>query len=101
VIAALPLRSCAIDGEAIVCDDNGLAVFDLLRYRRRDQAVTLCAFDLLEVDGRDMRREAIEQRKSALAGLLGREQDGARPARYGEPRRFDRMPSHPSAQACW
>jgi bifunctional non-homologous end joining protein LigD len=30
-IEALPIRSCVIDGEAIVCDDNGLAVFDLIR----------------------------------------------------------------------
>jgi bifunctional non-homologous end joining protein LigD len=36
----------------------------------------LCAFDLLELDGRDMRREAIEHRKAALAKLLGRTQDG-------------------------
>jgi ATP-dependent DNA ligase len=30
-IAALPVRSCVIDVEAIVCDDGGLAVFDLVR----------------------------------------------------------------------
>ena len=30
-IEALPIRSCVIDGEAIVCDDSGLAVFDLIR----------------------------------------------------------------------
>jgi ATP dependent DNA ligase domain len=30
-IEALPVRSCVVDGEAIVCDDNGLAVFDLVR----------------------------------------------------------------------
>jgi ATP-dependent DNA ligase len=29
-VAALPVRSCFIDGEAIVCDDSGLAVFELL-----------------------------------------------------------------------
>jgi bifunctional non-homologous end joining protein LigD len=29
-IEALPLKSCVIDGEAIVCDDNGLAVFGRL-----------------------------------------------------------------------
>jgi ATP-dependent DNA ligase len=27
----LPVRSCLIDGEAIVCDQNGLAVFELIR----------------------------------------------------------------------
>jgi bifunctional non-homologous end joining protein LigD len=30
-IAALPARSCLIDGEAIVTDQKGLAVFDLIR----------------------------------------------------------------------
>src|SRR6516225_6330709 len=30
-VSALPARSCLIDGEAIVCDENGLAVFDLIR----------------------------------------------------------------------
>jgi bifunctional non-homologous end joining protein LigD len=62
--------------EAISCDDNGLAVFDLLRYRRRDQGVTLRAFDLLELDGRDMHWEAIEHRKATLAKLLGGAYDG-------------------------
>ena len=33
-VAALPGRSCFIDGEAIVCDDKGLAVFELIRRAR-------------------------------------------------------------------
>jgi len=32
-VAKLPVRSCMIDDEAIVCDANGLAVFKLLRRR--------------------------------------------------------------------
>jgi hypothetical protein len=28
---ALKVRSCLIDGEAMACDDNGLAVFELVR----------------------------------------------------------------------
>jgi bifunctional non-homologous end joining protein LigD len=75
-IGALPVRSCIIDGEAIVCDANGLAVFDLLRYRRQEHAVALCAFDLLELGGHDIRRTPLEQRKAALAKLLGGAQDG-------------------------
>ena len=43
-IATLPARSCVIDGEAIAVDMNGLSVFDLIRYRRQDHAVLLCAF---------------------------------------------------------
>ena len=75
-IAALPARSCVVDGEAIAVDDNGLSVFDLIRYRRQDHAVTLCAFDLLELDGVDLRREPIEVRKRTLRGLLRRAHPG-------------------------
>jgi ATP-dependent DNA ligase len=75
-ITALPARSCVIDGEAIACDESGLAVFDLIRYRRQDHAVTLCAFDLLELDGEDLRRRPIEERKRALKRLLRRKHPG-------------------------
>ena len=30
-LTVLPVRSCLIDDEAVVCDENGLAVFDLIR----------------------------------------------------------------------
>ena len=43
-VAALPVRSCVIDGEAIVVNRAGLSVFDLLRYRQHDHAAVLCAF---------------------------------------------------------
>ncbi len=75
-IAALPARSCIVDSEAIACDANGLSVFDLLRCRRQDDAVTLCAFDLLELDGDDLRQEPIEVRKRTLSRLLRRKHAG-------------------------
>src|SRR5690349_6505910 len=59
-----------IDGEAVACDRNGLPSFDRLRYRRQDGRVFLYAFDLLELNGRDMRREPLEVRKRALAAVL-------------------------------
>ena len=68
--AALPARSCLIDGEAIVCDENGLAVFDLIRGHGSKTSAVLCAFDLLELDGRDLRRRPIEERKALLTKLL-------------------------------
>jgi bifunctional non-homologous end joining protein LigD len=58
-----------IDGEAIVAEQNGPAVFDLIR-GHRPTAAFLCAFDLLELDGEDLRREPIETRKSGLKSLL-------------------------------
>jgi bifunctional non-homologous end joining protein LigD len=59
-VAALPVPSCLIDGEAIVSDDDGLAIFDRIRGHGTLASATLCAFDLLQVDGRDLRREPRE-----------------------------------------
>jgi hypothetical protein len=42
------------------CDANGLADFQLLRWRKRDDPAIFCAFDLIEVAGRDLRDEPIE-----------------------------------------
>jgi bifunctional non-homologous end joining protein LigD len=75
-VSKLKVRSCFIDGEAIVVDEHGLSAFDLIRSWRHDHAAVLCAFDLVELDGKDLRRVPIEQRKQALAGLLRRERDG-------------------------
>jgi bifunctional non-homologous end joining protein LigD len=46
-------------------------LFLAARPRRR-----VCAFDVLELDGKDLRREPLEERKHALANLLYREHDG-------------------------
>jgi hypothetical protein len=51
-VGKLPVRSCLIDGEAMVCDQNGLAVFDLIRGYGSKASAVLCAFDLLELDGK-------------------------------------------------
>jgi bifunctional non-homologous end joining protein LigD len=48
-MTALPARSCLIDGEAIVCNERGLAVFDLIRQYGHDADAVLCAFDLLNL----------------------------------------------------
>jgi bifunctional non-homologous end joining protein LigD len=69
-VGKLPVRSCLIDGEAIVCDENGLAVFDLIRRHGAGERAVLSAFDLLELDGKDLRRRPIETRKAVLAKLL-------------------------------
>jgi bifunctional non-homologous end joining protein LigD len=69
-VGKLRVRSCLIDGEAIVCDENGLAVFDLIRRHGAGERAVLSAFDLLELDGKDLRRKPIETRKALLAKLL-------------------------------
>jgi bifunctional non-homologous end joining protein LigD len=69
-VTALPARSFLIDGEAIVTNGDGLAVFDLIRHKRHGGAAVLCAFDLIELDGEDLRRSSIEYRKRKLAKLV-------------------------------
>ena len=60
----LNARSCLIDGEAVCCNAHGVPSFEKLRHRSNDQDVILIAFDLLELDGNDLRREPLEVRKS-------------------------------------
>jgi bifunctional non-homologous end joining protein LigD len=68
-VSALPGRSFLIDGEAIVTNDSGLAVFDLIRRKRHGGDAVLIAFDLIELDGEDLRRSPIEHHKRRLAKL--------------------------------
>ena len=51
-------------------------MFDLIRGHATNAGAVLCAFDLLEVNGEDIRREPIEDRKRRLAGLLRLLHDG-------------------------
>jgi ATP-dependent DNA ligase len=62
----LSVHSCLIDGEAIVVATTGLSVFDLIRYRQHDRAAILCAFDLIELDGKDIRSTPLEERWPGL-----------------------------------
>ena len=64
------MRSCLIDGEAIVCNGDGLAVFQFVRNYRRGNAAALCAFDVIEINGQDLRRQPIEDRKLVLKELF-------------------------------
>jgi bifunctional non-homologous end joining protein LigD len=53
----LKVRSCLIDGGVVCCDEKGVAAFQLLRHRRNEPKAFLYAFDLLELNGTDLRRE--------------------------------------------
>jgi ATP-dependent DNA ligase len=68
-------RSCIIDGEAVACDDNGLAS---IRYRQHDGDVFLYAFDLIELNGDDLRRDPLQVRKATLASILAKARPGIR-----------------------
>ena len=74
----LKVRSCLIDGEVVCCDERGLATFQLLRHRPNEPRAFLYAFDLLELNGTDLRREPIEVRKATLASILRKSRPGVR-----------------------
>ena len=77
--AELQVASAYIDGEAVV-EERGVPDFRALRVAlgegRGDKAV-LIAFDLLFLDGEDLRRTPLEERKRLLASILATAQRGS------------------------
>ena len=74
-MAALRVQSCLLDGEAVCCEVDGVPCFELLRHRH-DGAVFMYGFDLLDLDGRDLRPAPLEERRRLLAKIL-------RPVKHG------------------
>jgi bifunctional non-homologous end joining protein LigD len=77
-LTGLRSRSCIIDGEAVACDDNGVASFDLISNHRANDRVFLYAFDLIELNGDDLRRDPLQVRKATLASILAKARPGIR-----------------------
>jgi ATP-dependent DNA ligase len=63
-------QDATIDGELVVCDRSGIADFECLHSREHDRVAFLYAFDLLELDGVDVRPLALAERKDRLRELL-------------------------------
>lgn len=77
----LRCRSCAIDGEMIVQDERGRSDFVAFQTEvgaGRTGRLVFMAFDLLELDGRDLRAETLRERRRVLAGLVGSHRPDAR-----------------------
>jgi DNA ligase D-like protein (predicted ligase) len=71
--ARLRCRTAILDGEAIVQDERGISDFNALRGAMAWEPHRLAyfAFDLLHLDGEDLRRRPLLERKERLAELLG------------------------------
>jgi bifunctional non-homologous end joining protein LigD len=71
----LKLRSCLIDGEVVCCTSGdwppSISSGTVVTSRRH-------SFDLLELDGTDLRREPIEVRKATVASILRKSRHGVR-----------------------
>ncbi|WP_051371513.1 DNA ligase D [Mesorhizobium loti] len=70
--AGLPVTSALIDGEAVVMDDKGVSNFQALQkaLKSNRQSVFYYAFDLLALDGEDLRALPLIERKKRLEALL-------------------------------
>jgi bifunctional non-homologous end joining protein LigD len=78
VEAALRNRqtSFVIDGEAVLLGVDGISDFNGLYSRKHDDDVMLYAFDILALDGEDLRKLQLHLRKTNLARLLARRPEG-------------------------
>ena len=62
--------SAIIDAEVVCLDSEGMAVFDALHSRVNDAEASACAFDLMMLNGDDLRRKPYMERKASLRKLL-------------------------------
>ncbi|MBF0305354.1 MAG: DNA ligase D [Alphaproteobacteria bacterium] len=80
---ALPVTRALLDGEVVVLDSSGASAFEALQQaigEGRSGAMSYFVFDLLHLDGWDLRGVALEDRKRLLAALVG----GEGPIRYSD-----------------
>jgi bifunctional non-homologous end joining protein LigD len=71
--ANLRCQSAIIDGEAIVQDEHGISDFEALPSAMRCQphGIVLYAFDLMHLNGKDLRQQTLSVRRSILKALIG------------------------------
>ncbi|MCR4282407.1 MAG: DNA ligase D [Bauldia sp.] len=84
-LADLPVKSALIDGEAVVRDEKGRSDFGKLQNAIADgqDSIVYFAFDLLFLDGEDLRKLPLIERKKRLAALLA-DQPRAGPLFYSD-----------------
>ena len=71
----LPCRAAILDGEVIVQNERGVSDFEALRSAIRWQPHKLLfyAFDVLHLDGEDLRDQPLLERRAKLKELVGRD----------------------------
>jgi bifunctional non-homologous end joining protein LigD len=68
-LSQIVVGDAVVDGEIAILDGQGVPRFELIQQGRNDEAV-LFAFDLLRLDGEDLRARPIEERRDLLRSLL-------------------------------
>jgi ATP-dependent DNA ligase len=82
--AGLPCRAAILDGEVIVQDERGASDFEALQLALRfcSDKLIFYAFDLLYLDGKDLRKSPLLERRAKLKALLG--DNPTSPLQYSE-----------------
>lgn len=78
----LPPKECVLDGEVVALDQEGRSSFQLLQAREmegRKSPIYFYAFDLLQLDGKNLVSLPLEVRKTVLESLCA---DASDPIRY-------------------
>ncbi len=71
-LAKLGLDGAFLDGEVVAIDEHGHADFGALQNAlNNNAALSYFVFDLLELEGKDLRRRSLTERKELLRRLLG------------------------------
>jgi bifunctional non-homologous end joining protein LigD len=65
-----------IDGEAVILGVDGISDFNALHSQKQNDEVQLCTFDVLAIDGEDLRALPLSMRKTNLDRLLRGRPDG-------------------------
>jgi bifunctional non-homologous end joining protein LigD len=75
-LAAIPVETAWLDGEVVVLQANGLPDFNALQNafdkRQGSDAMTYFVFDALYLEGHDLRRRALRDRRQILQAILAR-----------------------------
>lgn len=69
-------KQFVVDGEICVLDVRGISQFDWLHSGKYNDDAQLYAFDIIALDGEDLRPLQLDQRKTKLAKLLERRPEG-------------------------
>jgi bifunctional non-homologous end joining protein LigD len=69
-------RQFIVDGEAVILGIDGISDFTALHSGKHNDEVQLCAFDILAMDGNDLRDLPLSMRNRKLARLLASRPDG-------------------------
>lgn len=72
-VAKLAVEKVTLDGEVVVLKEDGTTSFADLQASFQDEtkhALTYCCFDLLHIDGRNVREMPLAERKELLADVL-------------------------------